>query len=225
MRFPHYFLENPFSSGGGGGADASIIQQQADQAAKAQLIGRINNLFDSPEAQAQFAQENADTATALRGQYGTEQQKAYDQQEKSLRFGFANSGNVASPAYATQVGKLSEANQLVGTNTEQAVNRAINNLNASREDSRARAIQAANAGVGESAVQSASSGIKAALENAKAGQMEDIVGNSFNNLATVKMLSDNSSKDSNMLALFQSLRKSPLAPVSQNTTSGRVNPT
>jgi hypothetical protein len=72
-------------------------------------------------------------------------------------------------------------------------------------------------------VRAASEGLKSAISTAKAADNERLFGELFQNLAFTKALSDQSGRDTNALALFQSLRRPGLSanPVPA-TKSGRV---
>jgi hypothetical protein len=172
--------------GGGGGGDGGAADRISDENQKAALRREVNALYDTPEAQQRFASEETQLSDALRGFYSDDLKRGYEEAERGLRFGAANTGNVGGSAYADQVAKLNEKNQIGGTRIEEAVRRAINNLRGGREDTRMRSINLVNSGTGTDAVASAATGLRQALSASNAANREDIVSGLFDNLAFVK---------------------------------------
>ena len=156
-----------------------------------------------PEARAGFATEETDLSKALRGYYGDEQRKGYRAEERNMRFGLANQGQTGGSVMADSLADLEERNRLGGTRIEEAVQRALNSLRASRESSRLGALSLVNAGQGEEGVRSASAGLKSSLDTAKATNREDLFTDLFSNVAAGKEASDARSREARLLAAFQ----------------------
>lgn len=169
--------------GGGGGGDGGAGDRISDENQKAALRREVNTLFDAPEAQTRFADEETKLSDALRGFYSDDLKRGYQESERGIRFGAADTGNVGGSAYADAVSKLNEKNDLGGTRIEEAVRRAINNLRGGRENTRMQSINLINSGTGSDAVASANTGLRQALDVSNAANRENIVAGLFDNLA------------------------------------------
>lgn len=188
--------------GGGGGGDGGAAQQQAEEARKDALRGRVNSLFQGPDAQPQFKSQEDALAQNYRDYYSSDLKRNYDAAARNLKFSAANSGNVGGSAYADQQSKLDEQNQLGGTRIEDAVRSAVNNLRNSREDARTRSISLINAGEGESGVQAASTGLQNSISAANSAQKQNLFGDLFGTLAASKQLGDAGNLSAQQLALY-----------------------
>lgn len=183
------------SLGGGSGGDGGAAQQQAEEARKASMRTQINSLFDAPDAQAQFKTQEDQLSEALRGFYSDQLGRSYADAERGARFGAADTGNIGGSAYADSLARVNRDNALGGTRIQEAVTRAINNLRASREDTRNRSIGLVNSGSGDQAAASAQSGLQQAISAANAAQRENIVGDLFGDVAFAKQASDTNLKN------------------------------
>lgn len=134
-------------------------------------------------ARKQFANEDTALSTALRGQYGDELKKSYEEGQRQLRFGAARTGNIGSSIYADRLASGEEQNRMGGTRIDDAVQRALANLRSSRETSKLRGLDLINAGTGEEGVQSAASGLKSALSTAQSQNRENLFGDLFTDTA------------------------------------------
>lgn len=164
----------------------------------------------APEARAQFAKEETDLAGALRGHYGDELADQYAKAERATRFGAANTGNVGGSVYSDAQAELEKDRRLGGVRTEEATQRAIANLRASRDEAKLRAIGLVSSGAGDSAVQAARSGIQASLDNVRTAQKEQLFSDLFGDIALAKRGSDARDRNAEALALFAGLRRNGL---------------
>jgi hypothetical protein len=208
------------SFGGGKGGDGGAALQQQEEARKDALRARVNALFQGPDSEPQFKQQEDTLSQNLRDYYSTDLKRNYDQTERALRFKAADTGNIGGSVAADQQSLLDQDNQMGGTRIEEAVRRAVNNLRNTREDTRQRSISMINAGEGESGVQSASQGLQQAIASANAAQKENIFGDLFSNLATAKVTSDNEAKNAGLLAAFRQMNTT-LRPTAA-TNSGTI---
>jgi hypothetical protein len=138
-------------------------------------------------ARAQFAAEESGLTGALQGGYTEDLRKKYADAERALRFGAANTGNVGSTTYADSIARLNEENRLGGTRTGEAIRRAIQGLKGSREETRARAMNLVNAGLGEEGVRATTEGLRAASETARAASRDKLFEDLFQNLAYTRV--------------------------------------
>lgn len=210
--------------GGGGGSsgDGGAAERAAEEARKAEMRAGVNALFDTDEAKARFKTEEDDLAGALRGYYSDDLKRTYENAERALRFGASNTSNIGGSAYADSVGRLNEDNAMGGTRIDEAVQRALNSLRASREDSRARSINLVNAGSGSEAVGAAQSGIRQALDNATSANREQLFGDLFGNLAFTKAAGDASDKNAAALAYFNKIKGGNAFFPTQATGGGTI---
>jgi len=188
----------------------------------------IEQIFETrpttvPAAKAQFATEEGDLAGALRGHYGDELQRNYAEQERQNRFGAARTGNIGGSAFADSRSSLEEQNRLGGTRIDEAVQRAINTLRSSREQTKLRAIDLVNAGSGEEGVQSATAGLKSSLEQAKAANREQLFGDLFTSGAFANANRISGDRNAQALAIFGNSRGGGLSPSSRNTQPRIIN--
>lgn len=192
-----------FRLGGGGGGDGGVASAQAEEQRKSGLRGRIEQMYQPNDT---FAAEENDLRQALTGQYTDELGDLYKKNERTMRFGAANTGNIGGSSFAEGSADLSKQNELGATKIGEAVQRAINNLRASREESKLRGLQLVNAGGGEEAVSAAASGLRSSIDNAKAGSRERLFDDLFRNVAFTKAAGDASSRDDAATAYFNQLR-------------------
>jgi len=208
--------------GGDGGDNSAAQQQQAEEARKEALRGQINTLFGVGGATPQnFTDEENTLSSSLRGYYGDEQKKAHDEAERQLRFGASNTGNIGSTTYADAEAKLADQNRLGGIKMEEAVQRAVNGLRSSRENTRLNSINLVNSGSGADAVNSAASGLKDSFNAAQAGQREDLASGLFQNLAFTKKAADSANQGA-QLAQLLGVKSTGNALFPTKTTSGTV---
>lgn len=205
---------------GGGGGDGGAGAQREEEARKDALRSRVNSLYQSPEVLPQLASEEDQLAKTLRDFYSADLKKNYEESERKLRFGAANSGNIAGSVYADETSKLNEGNQLGGTRIEEAVRRSINNLRNAREDSRTRAISLINSGEGESGVQAASQGLRSAFDSASSAGKENLFADLFGNLGLAKTARDDANKNAALMDIYGRSRVGsffPTTPMSGGT--------
>lgn len=205
--------------GGGGGGDGGAAMMQAEESRKADMRGKVNALFDDPEAQQRFSGEETQVSDALRGYYTDQLKREYDQNERQLRFGAGNTGNIGGSAYADKIAKLNTDNAMGGTEISDAVTRAVNNLRAAREGTRMQSINLINGGAGPEAVTSAQQGLQQSLDAAKSGNKEQLFGDLFSNLAFNNAAGNANNQSASAMALFRNKLGSffPTQPASGGT--------
>lgn len=160
-------------------SDQATQQAEQDEANKQTLRDQVNTMFSGPDLKTQ----EGDLSTALTGNYSDTLKQRYQDAERSLRFGAARTGNIGSTDYADEQARLDRDNQLGGTQISDAVTRAIGNLRASREATRANAIGLINAGQGTEGVNSATSGLTADINTARNASRESLFNDLFQNIA------------------------------------------
>jgi hypothetical protein len=208
--------------GGGGGNDNSAAEQTAaEEARKAALRSQINSMFGAGGVvPANFATEEQALAQDLTGKYTDEAKLKYDDTERALRFGAANTGNIGGTAYADAQAKLNEQNRMGGTRIADSVQRAINQLRGARENTRLNSINLVNAGSGADAVEAASSGLRSTLANAQTAGRENLFGDLFQGLAFTKGVGDASSREQALAALYNKPKST--ATFTPTDSTGRV---
>jgi hypothetical protein len=154
-------------------------QQAADEARKKALIEQINAMYDPNN----FADEEGKLSDAIRGQQGDALKLGYDKAARATTFDAARRGNVGGSVMADNIAGLNRDNQLGSTKIEDAVNAALSGLRSSRLSSQNNAISLVNAGSGPEAVNAAATGIKNAIDTARAEKIPDITQGLFQNVA------------------------------------------
>lgn len=206
--------------GGGVGGDASGAQfAQQEEARKAALRQQVNALFDTDAAKSQFAAEDQRIAQALRGFYTDDLGRRFTDASRNLRQSAANSGNLGS-AFLDQRSRLERENQMGATRIDDAVRKAVADLNAQREGTRSNALQMISAGGGADAINAASAGLRNSIDMASAAQKQNLFSDILGDTAFNKQLSDARSRDAAMLAQMKSRTAQFLTPV--NTGGGRI---
>lgn len=221
MRFLRWltaFTRCELGGGGRGGADASILQQQQEEERKKKYREQVNSIYDDPKHK--LAAE--ELSGGLRSHYGTELGTAFEKAKQAAKFRAADTGNIGGSTYADELAELEEQNQRGGLRIEDAVRRAVANLDASREDSRARALSLVNAGTGEEAVRAAQAGIQSAIDTSRTAGREDLVSDLFSTVAAGKVAGDAASRDASTRAIFEGARSRPLRAGETPSSGGRI---
>lgn len=206
--------------GGGVGGDASGAQfAQQEEARKAALRQQVNALFDTDAAKSQFAAEDQRIAQALRGFYTDDLGRRFTDASRNLRQSAANSGNLGS-AFLDQRSRLERENQMGATRIDDAVRKAVADLNAQREGTRANALQMISAGGGADAINAASAGLRNSIDMASSAQKQQLFSDILGDTAFNKQLSDARARDAATLAQIRSRTSQFMNPV--NTGGGRI---
>lgn len=207
--------------GGGGGGDGGAAMQAAEEERKNALRTKVNSLFGTGgEVPPEFLAEEASLAGGLRDKYTDESKRAYEDAERRMRFGAANTGNIGGTAYADAQARLAEDNRTGGTRIEDAVQRQINSLRAAREGARLNSIALVNSGSGPEAVEAAAAGLRGSLDTARSAARENITGDLFQGLAFTKGLADAGTREQQMAALYGRPKSSATFAPSEST--GRI---
>lgn len=167
------------ASAGVGGDTTAADQQAAEEARKQSLIEQINQMYSSDN----FRDEEDALSGAIRGQQGDALKLGYDNAARSTTFDAARRGNVGGSVMADNIAGLNRDNQLGATKIEDAVSSALSGLRSSRLSSQGNAISLVNAGSGPEAVDAAASGIRNAIDTARASKVPDVTQGLFQNVA------------------------------------------
>lgn len=221
-------------------------QAQQEEARKETLRTRINRLYGvgggnttapgssggvlpepstgDPEIDAtrkQMQGELTQVGDANRAYYTDALNRSFTKAERGTRFNLARQGLLGGSEDSAQVGEVKSDRDLGATRVDEAVRKAIAGLSTSREQERLNAINLVNAGVGESAVDSATSGLRTSFTNAnnqtKADLFSDLFANSADAAATQNVNAANA-------ALLARYKQGSFFPTS-TTSSGRVTAT
>lgn len=202
--------------GGGGGDTSGIEAQRQEEARKAALREQVNSLFDADPAKAQFATEDAQLGTSLRGYYTDELKRKFDDAMRGLKFQASESGNLGS-AYSDQLGRLEQENQTGATRIDEAVRTALANLSSQREGTRANALNMIASGGGADAVNAASAQLKNSLNLANSNSRQQLFGDILGDTAFNKSVADAATREQNKLAELKSGTPAFYNPVSSGS--------
>jgi len=198
-----------FGKGGGGSSNSGALMQAQDEARKTALRTQINSMFgigDDPaaaEARASLTGEEDKVGQAFRDYYKTQNERAYGDAQRALKFNVANTGNTNGSGYADAKARLDENNAIGGTRIADAVQQAINGLRTSRDQTRLQATNLVNAGSGSDAVSAAQQGIQNSLNTAQAATKQDLFSDLFANVAFANNANNQAAQNQALLARYR----------------------
>lgn len=170
-------------SGGGSSAQKAAQQQEADRQAQiAYTTGRINDVYNNPQRQAQIG----DYVNATRDFYMGDLNRQNADNNRNLKFAFARSGLTGgSNALDTQQ-KANEQYTRGVLDVERKAEGAGADLRAQDEDSRTRLIGMAQAGLdATTATQQANNALQNSLQSAQSSMKANAMGDMFGSFADV----------------------------------------
>lgn len=198
---------------------------------KASLRARINRLYGiadagDPELDATrktMSDELSQVEGATRGYYTDALARTFTKAERNTRFNLARQGLLGGSEDSNQQGDVRSDRDLGATRVDEAVRKAIAGLTTQREGERLNAINLVNAGVGDSAVDAAASGLRTSFANANNQTKADLFGDLFSNAADAAASQNVNAANAALLARYkQSL--GTFFPAT-STTGGRVTAT
>lgn len=197
---------------------------EQDEVRKADLRRQINTAFgiDNPDAKAQLDSESKTVEDSTRAYYTDQLNRAFPKAERTNRFALARQGLLGGSADAESTGELTTDRNLGATRIDEAVRKAVAGLTSQREEQRLQGINLVNAGVGQSAVESAAAGLKGAFTNANNQSRTDLFGDLFSTAADSASASNASTQNQALLARYQQQLKTYFP--SGSSGGGRVTP-
>jgi len=171
--------------GGGGGSSERIAREnqrleQERLAAIQQGTYAANQIFDSPERQAQYD----DYLRANREQYFGELERQMDEANRQSRFAMARSGLVGSRQQVDAGRDLGEAYNRGVVDADRLAQRAVSDLRMADEDSRRSIIQMVQAGADATTASSAAlRQMQTNLSGARADMNANALGDVFGGFA------------------------------------------
>lgn len=165
--------------GGAGGDTTGVDQQAADEARKQALRDQIRGMFDPNN----FADTEQELGDAIRTSQGNALHQKYDTAKRSTTFDMARRGNVGGSVMATNLANLNRDNELGSTKIEDAVNQSLASLRSGRQNAESGALSLVDSGSGPDAVAAAGTGIKNAIDAARAATIPDTTAGLFQNVA------------------------------------------
>lgn len=181
---------------------------------------------DDPEdvaARSQLESEKTKLGDATRAYYTDQLGRDYQKAERSTRFKLARQGLAGGSEDIFQQGEVNSDRDLGATRVDEAVRRAIGDLETQREQERLSATNLVNSGAGDSAVSAAQAGLRNSLNNVSNQQKTDLFSDLFSGAADAGVASNMSAQQAALLGRYRD-RLSTFFPTS-GTSSGRVTPT
>jgi hypothetical protein len=227
-------------------SEAELAQQEEER--KAALRDRINRLYGiggpaaaapsptggalmetapsgDPELDAtrkQMGDELTKVGDATRNYYTDQLGRTFTKAERNTRFNLARQGLLGSSEDSNQQGEVRSDRDLGATRVDEAVRKAVAGLTTQREQERLNAINLVNAGVGDSAIDAASSGLRTSFANANNQSKVDLFSDLFANAADAAASQNANAANAALLARYKAAGS--FFPAA-STTSGRVTPT
>jgi hypothetical protein len=204
------------------------LAAQEEEARKTGLRNRINMLYGGTSdpggvsAKEALEAEKTKFAEATRQFHADELARDYEKAERNARFNLARRGALGGSGEVDVMSELSTDRNLGATRIDEAVRRAVMQLEAAREQERLSAIGLVNAGAGDSAVTAAQRGLQGAFETQSNAQKADLTSDLFSAGADAAAFQNLNDQQLAQLALYRKGVNSFIRPTS--TTSGRVTP-
>jgi hypothetical protein len=174
------------SSGGGAQREAQAAEARR-QAQIAQTTRRINQIYDSPDRQKQYA----DFGSAQRDLYMQEADRQKGVADRELKFALARSGLTGGSAAVDANRRLGEEYSKGVLESERQAQAAVANLRQSDEGSRANLMALAQSGLNASAASTqAAAALRSNLESAQSASRVDSLGDLFGSVMTAKKRSE-----------------------------------
>lgn len=195
----------PSSSGGITGPQATTGDAELD-ATRKQMSDELGQVQDS-----------------TRGYYTDALARSFTKAERNTRFNLARQGLLGGSEDSNQQGEVSSDRDLGATRVDEAVRKAVAGLTTQREQERLNAINLVNSGVGDSAIDAASSGLRQSYDNANNQSKADLFGDLFANSADAAASQNVNAANAALLARYKQSLGSFFPAAA--TTSGRVTAT
>lgn len=173
-------------------------------------------------ARKQMQDEDAQLSDATRSYYSDQLDRSFAAAERANRFRLARQGLMGGSEDVDSNTNLETDRTLGATRIDDAARAAAAGLDAARENERLNSINLVNAGAGESAVNSASAGLRNALNTANSQQKANLFGDLFASGAYAYSNAAAQQAAAGMLAQYQKSLASYF-PVPA-TSGGRVTP-
>lgn len=168
---------------GGGSNSASKAAEQREKEAQARIqagTSRVNQVFDSPERQAQYQQY----LDAARGTYRKQLDEKKGDADRNLKFALARGGQTGGSVQIGQANELGKQYQTGLLDVERGAQGDVAGIRAADEDSRARLIGQVQGGLDQNTgAMNAATALQNNLQAGTAAMKTNAFGDAFGSFA------------------------------------------
>lgn len=177
---------------------------------------------DAADARMSLEGERTKLGDATRKYHADQLSRAYTKAERNARFELARRSVLGGSSQVDSMSELDADRNLGATRVDEAVRRAMAQLESAREQERLSAISLVNSGAGESAVSAAQRGIQNSFANEESRQRADLTSDLFS--AGANAFTASNLRDQDALARARYDRQVASFFNAGRTASGRVTP-